>query len=101
MYYILKKGKYDEKITFIQLVLLFLFTIGAYSAGPISGYFRIKNAYTRADKKQYVQVTGKYRAQPNQTAEAVKTQPGSVIQLDAEWDNTKISIPLKLYVRRV
>ena len=71
------------------MVLLFLFTIGAYSAGPISGYFRIKNAYTRADKKQYVQVTGKYRAQPNQTAEAVKTQPGSVIQLDAEWDNTK------------
>lgn len=78
-----------KKLRLIQLVLLFLFTIGAYSAGPISGYFRIKNAYTRADKKQYVQVTGKYRAQPNQTAEAVKTQPGSVIQLDAEWDNTK------------
>ena len=72
-----------KKLRLIQLVLLFLFTIGAYSAGPISGYFRIKNAYTRADKKQYVQVTGKYRAQPNQTAEAVKTQPGSVIQLDA------------------
>ena len=78
-----------KKLRLIQLVLLFLFTIGAYSAGPVSGYFRIKNAYTRADKKQYVQVTGKYRAQPNQTAEAVKTQPGSVIQLDAEWDNTK------------
>ena len=78
-----------KKLRLIQLVLLFLFTIGAYSAGPISGYFRIKNAYTRADKKQYVQVTGKYQAQPNQTAEAVKTQPGSVIQLDAEWDNTK------------
>ena len=78
-----------KKLRLIYLVLLFLFTIGAYSAGPISGYFRIKNAYTRADKKQYVQVTGKYRAQPNQTAEAVKTQPGSVIQLDAEWDNTK------------
>lgn len=78
-----------KKLRLIQLVLLFLFIIGAYSAGPISGYFRIKNAYTRADKKQYVQVTGKYRAQPNQTAEAVKTQPGSVIQLDAEWDNTK------------
>ena len=37
--------------------------------------------------EQYVQVTGKYQAQPNQTADAVKTQPGSVIQLEAKWDN--------------
>ena len=39
--------------------------------------------------EQYVQVTGKYQAQPNQTADAVKTQPGSVIQLEAKWDNAK------------
>lgn len=37
--------------------------------------------------EQYVQVTGKYQAQPNQTVDAVKTQPGSVIQLEAKWDN--------------
>ena len=39
--------------------------------------------------EQYVQVTGKYQAQPNQTVDAVKTQPGSVIQLEAKWDNAK------------
>lgn len=60
-----------------------------YATEPISGYFRIKNAHTRADGKQYVQVTGKYQAQPNQTIDAVKTQPGSVIQLEAKWDNAK------------
>ena len=37
--------------------------------------------------EQYVQVTGKYQAQPNQTVDAVKTQTGSVIQLEAKWDN--------------
>ena len=37
--------------------------------------------------EQYVQVTGKYQAQPNRTVDAVKTQPGSVIQLEAKWDN--------------
>ena len=35
-----------KKLRLIQLVLLFLFTIGAYSAGPISGYFRINPSLT-------------------------------------------------------
>ena len=71
-----------------MFLLLFL-AVGTYAVEPISGYFRIRNAHTRADGKQYVQVTGKYQAQPNQTADAVKTQPGSIIQLEAKWDNAK------------
>ena len=76
-----------KKLRLIHLFLLLFLAIGMYATEPISGYFRIKNAHTRADGKQYVQVTGKYQAQPNQTVDAVKTQPGSVIQLEAKWDN--------------
>ena len=78
-----------KKLRLIHLFLLFFTAIGMYATEPISGYFRIKNAHTRADGRQYVQVTGKYQAQPNQTVDAVKTQPGSVIQLEAKWDNAK------------
>ena len=78
-----------KKLRLIHLFLLLFLAIGMYATEPISGYFRIKNAHTRADGKQYVQVTGKYQAQPNQTVDAVKTQPGSVIQLEAKWDNAK------------
>ncbi len=78
-----------KKLRLIHLFLLLFLAIGMYATEPISGYFRIKNAHTRADGKQYVQVTGKYQAQPNQTIDAVKTQPGSVIQLEAKWDNAK------------
>lgn len=78
-----------KKLRLIHLFLLLFLAIGMYATEPISGYFRIKNAHMRADGKQYVQVTGKYQAQPNQTVDAVKTQPGSVIQLEAKWDNAK------------
>ena len=78
-----------RKLRLIHLFLLFFSAIGMYATEPISGYFRIKNAHTRADGRQYVQVIGKYKAQPNQTIDAVKTQPGSVIQLEAKWDNAK------------
>ena len=78
-----------RKLRLIHLFLLFFTAIGMYATEPISGYFRIKNAHTRADGRQYVQVIGKYKAQPNQTIDAVKTQPGSVIQLEAKWDNAK------------
>lgn len=77
-----------RKLRLIHLFLLFFIAIGMYATEPISGYFRIKNAHTRADGRQYVQVIGKYKAQPNQTIDAVKTQPGSVIHLEAKWDNT-------------
>ena len=78
-----------KRLRLIQMFLLLFLAVGTYAVEPISGYFRIRNAHTRADGKQYVQVTGKYQAQPNQTADAVKTQPGSVIQLEAKWDNAK------------
>ena len=78
-----------KRLRLIQMFLLLFLAVGTYAVEPISGYFRIKNAHTRADGKQYVQVTGKYQAQPNQTVDAVKTQPGSVIQLEAKWDNAK------------
>lgn len=78
-----------RKLRLIHLFLLFFTAIGMYATEPISGYFRIKNAHTRADGRQYVQVIGKYKAQPNQTIDAVKTQPGSVIHLEAKWDNAK------------
>lgn len=76
-----------KRLRLIQMFLLLFLAVGTYAVEPISGYFRIRNAHTRADGKQYVQVTGKYQAQPNQTVDAVKTQPGSVIQLEAKWDN--------------
>lgn len=76
-----------KKLRLIHLFLLLFLAIGMYATEPISGYFRIRNTHMRADGKQYVQVTGKYQAQPNQTVDAVKTQPGSVIQLEAKWDN--------------
>ena len=78
-----------KRLRLIQMFLLLFLAVGTYAVEPISGYFRIRNAHTRADGKQYVQVTGKYQAQPNQTVDAVKTQPGSVIQLEAKWDNAK------------
>lgn len=78
-----------KRLRLIQMFLLLFLAVGTYAVEPISGYFRIRNAHTRADGKQYVQVTGKYQAQPNQTADAVKTQPGSIIQLEAKWDNAK------------
>lgn len=78
-----------KRLRLIQMFLLLFLAVGTYAVEPISGYFRIRNAHTRTDGKQYVQVTGKYQAQPNQTADAVKTQPGSVIQLEAKWDNAK------------
>ena len=78
-----------KRLRLIQMFLLLFLAVGTYAVEPISGYFRIRNAHTRADGKQYVQVTGKYQAQPNQTADAIKTQPGSVIQLEAKWDNAK------------
>ena len=78
-----------KRLRLIQMFLLLFLAVGMYAVEPISGYFRIRNAHTRADGKQYVQVTGKYQAQPNQTVDAVKTQPGSVIQLEAKWDNAK------------
>lgn len=46
------------------------------------GYYRIKNAATRADGKQYVYVTGKYEAQPNATHDEAVTLPGTVIHLN-------------------
>ncbi len=78
-----------KKLRLIHSFLLLLLAIGMHATEPISGFFRIKNAHTRPDGKLYVQVTGKYQAQPNQTVDAVKTQPGSVIQLEAKWDNAK------------
>ena len=56
------------------------------------GYYRIKNAHDRADGKQYVQVTGKYQARPDQTAKAVKTQPGSIIQLAGKWEKNQYTV---------
>ena len=78
-----------KKLRLIHSFLLLLLAIGMHATEPISGFFRIKNAHTRPDGKLYVQVTGKYQAQPNQTVDAVKTQPGSVIQIEAKWDNAK------------
>lgn len=61
------------------------FAVGAMAqVAPEDGYYRIKNAYTRADSKQYVYVTGKYKAQPNATHDEATTLPGTVMHLSVK-----------------
>lgn len=66
------------------LALACLLGLGANAQGIQKGYYRVKNGYTRPDGKQYVQVRGKYEAQPDQTASEVKTEAGSIILLEVK-----------------
>lgn len=65
----------------------------AIKAEPFEGYYRIKGA--GADGK-YVNVTGKFAAAPNATADEAKSAAGSVIYVDTgETKNTK-TLPLEI-----
>lgn len=74
-----------KNLRFMLTLLAGLFAAGAIAqVSPEDGYYRIKNAYTRPDSKQYVHVTGKYKAQPNATHDEATTLPGTVVHLSVE-----------------
>ena len=63
----------------------------AIKAEPFEGYYRIKGA-----NGNYVNVTGKFAAAPNATADKAKSAAGSVIYVDTgETKNTK-TLPLEI-----
>lgn len=71
-----------KNLRFMLTLLAGLVTAGATAqVSPGNGYYRIKNAYTRTDARQYVYVTGKYKAQPNATHDEATTLPGTVMHL--------------------
>ena len=79
----LDAGEIADAKTFTTANVNFMWDLEAYTFVPAEadGYYRIKNAFTRTDGKQYVYVTDKFKAQPNATAIESQSLPGTVLHL--------------------
>ena len=79
-----------KKLLLFMLLLLAAHTVQLKAQDVLKGYYRIQNGYgITANSGQtndggYVQVTDLLWAAPNQTADQVKTQAGSVIYVNAQ-----------------
>lgn len=79
-----------KKVLFMISLLVATSQVKLYAQETIKGHFRIQNGYGitanngQNNDKGYVQVTDLLWAAPNQTADQVKTEAGSVIYVNAQ-----------------